>query len=561
MVLLRTFGYYYKNYPKRLFGVTILLIISSIAESAGIASLLPAIGIILDPSQLSKTSISLPIHENILQILVEFPQHILLGSLLTVIFGAILIKSVFSLLAIKSSGKTRALIAKHYRLRIIEAISAVEWSFFIRQRSGSLVNVISNEPDQASRCFMAVSTFLAALFHCIMYGLLALWGSVEATIAAALIGTMLFFLVRILSELRRKACYAQVDERSILSAWFNDMVLNMKGLKAMNLTGNPAKVVQNTTATLDRLMQKEIIYGALQTSLLEPIFVAVLAVGIFFFTIVHPVDFAGLIFMVLIFQRLMTYISQLFACYQQVVSTSALLEKIEIYISDIERKKEIYSGKKFDLSWQCIQFDGISIKYEEKTVLSSFSAVILRGEMTILRGPSGSGKTSLLDILTGLVPPQEGQLKIGDYVLDEIDISDWRSRIGYVPQEPLLLNSSIRKNLILSDDVFSDEQCWYALKLAGLESVVLSLPNQLENSVGERGSSLSGGQRQRLAIARALLRTPDLLILDEATSSLDEATSLEIARTVRRLTDRTTVLAVSHKDDFAPLADKIIDLR
>jgi ATP-binding cassette subfamily C protein len=156
----------------------------------------------------------------------------------------------------------------------------------------------------------------------------------------------------------------------------------------------------------------------------------------------------------------------------------------------------------------------------------------------------------------GLLQPQEGQVWIDDLPLSSVDITRWRRMIGYVPQETILLNDSVMRNVTLGSPGLKEEDVENALRAAGAWDFVAALPQGLHTSVGERGGKLSGGQRQRIAIARALVHKPSLLILDEATSGLDREHEASICDTLRQLRGKLTVLAVSHQPALVTAADQ-----
>ena len=197
-----------------------------------------------------------------------------------------------------------------------------------------------------------------------------------------------------------------------------------------------------------------------------------------------------------------------------------------------------------------VNMDKVTLTYPGKQVssLRNVSFSIDEGESLALVGPSGAGKTSLVDVLLGVVSPNTGKISIsGENPL--VAISTWPGAIAYVPQNVAIMDGSIRENIALGfpEDVASDELIWDAISIAQLSEFVATLPNGLETQVGERGSKISGGQRQRLGIARAMFTKPKLLILDEATSSLDGQTEADISGAIDSLAGSVTVVLIAHR--------------
>ncbi len=211
-----------------------------------------------------------------------------------------------------------------------------------------------------------------------------------------------------------------------------------------------------------------------------------------------------------------------------------------------------------------LKFEDVSFVFNEKTkskVLNSISFELNQGQVIAITGPSGSGKTTLLNIILGLLEPQNGKIYLNDELI--INQSEWRSMIGYVPQNITLIDATIRENIALGFqlDEIIDEKVYSVIKEAYLDELVSSLPEKLDTMIGENGVRLSGGQRQRLSIARAIVRKPQLLILDEATTALDPATEEKILQTLRKLTEKgITIIAVSHQPAVLHIADKVYRL-
>lgn len=190
----------------------------------------------------------------------------------------------------------------------------------------------------------------------------------------------------------------------------------------------------------------------------------------------------------------------------------------------------------------------------------SVDLVVPMGEITVLTGPSGAGKSTLADLTLGLLTPQSGTIRVGDTPLTPEYLPWWRRHVAYVPQETVLIPGTLRDNLVWSvPGGASDDECHAALDLAAA-TFIADLPEGLDSLLGDRGIRLSGGERQRIAIARALLRRPSLLVLDEATSSLDDLTESAVLETVMHLVPTVSVLLIAHRASTIEVADHIVRL-
>jgi ATP-binding cassette, subfamily B, bacterial PglK len=208
-----------------------------------------------------------------------------------------------------------------------------------------------------------------------------------------------------------------------------------------------------------------------------------------------------------------------------------------------------------------IEVNSLSFRYanSKERTLSKINMTIGQGSMVAIVGPSGAGKTTLVDLILGVLQPESGTIQISG-MNPQLVSQKWPGAIAYVPQNTFISQGTIRDNIALgfSTEIVSDERILNSLKIADLEEFVMSLPKKFDSDIGEQGSKLSGGQRQRLGIARALFTSPKLLVLDEATSSLDSQTELNISDAISNLSGSTTVLIVAHRLSTVQKADLVI---
>lgn len=205
-----------------------------------------------------------------------------------------------------------------------------------------------------------------------------------------------------------------------------------------------------------------------------------------------------------------------------------------------------------------ITLENVTLSYADgKPVLKRLNLKFAKGRMTALVGKSGSGKTSIVNLILRLYQPSDGNVEIDGINLRDLEIESFLKRVGYVGQETFLFHGSIKDNLTFFDSRFSADDVVRAAQMADAHDFIESLPEKYDTIVGDKGMKLSGGQRQRLAIARALIRKPDILILDEATSNLDSISEQVVQQTINSIAKHYTIIVVAHKLSTVMNADLI----
>lgn len=212
---------------------------------------------------------------------------------------------------------------------------------------------------------------------------------------------------------------------------------------------------------------------------------------------------------------------------------------------------------------EVVQCRNIAVKYRNRAdfVLRGASITLSKNNIIGLRGESGSGKSTLINVLLGFVRPNEGVVIVNNEfnILDNLPL--WQSKIGYVPQDVVLFDDTLRNNILFYDDSIDDEVFLEVVSLLKLDNLIQSLPNGLDTRIGENGCSLSGGQKQRVGIARALVRSPELIVLDEATGALDFNTEKCVNQALRLIKSRAIILIIAHKDSAFDICDEMYIVR
>jgi ABC-type bacteriocin/lantibiotic exporter with double-glycine peptidase domain len=219
-----------------------------------------------------------------------------------------------------------------------------------------------------------------------------------------------------------------------------------------------------------------------------------------------------------------------------------------------------YSGRKQTEFEGNIRLHEISFSYSDQPFLHDIDLEISKGEVVAIIGPNGSGKTTITNLILGFYRPNEGFLSADNVPYDQLDLNHFRSFLGIVPQDPIPFHATIFENISYGNPSASLDQVQSAAKIAGADGFISNLQEKFQTVIGEHGMILSGGQRQLIAIARALLRNPQLLILDEPTKHLDQIAIRHLIRTLQTLRPAPSVLLISHEPDIIALADRVFTL-
>ncbi|MDD3726521.1 MAG: ABC transporter ATP-binding protein, partial [Candidatus Ratteibacteria bacterium] len=267
-------------------------------------------------------------------------------------------------------------------------------------------------------------------------------------------------------------------------------------------------------------------------------------------------------FLMLFFVALFSIISPLKGVgsdYASIKQDSPALPRIFSFLEIENRIKdtgtEVFSGLK-----EGLLFDGVYFSYGEKQILKDISFSLKKGERLGIVGPTGVGKTSLIGLLLRFYEPEKGRVLIDGKDIKDYKIETIRAHIGFVPQDPILFNDTIKRNISLSDDP-DMEMVKKAAEIAGIKEFIESLPDGYETIAGERGMSFSGGQKQLICVARALYRNPEIIILDEATASLDSHSEKVLQEAMERIMKGRTVLVIAHRLSTLRSVNRIIVLK
>ncbi|SNB63258.1 ATP-binding cassette, subfamily C [Arboricoccus pini] len=533
--------------------VLLSVILATMAEGVGVASLLPVLAVAVDKDG----AIAGKYSQTMRSILETLHVPLEIGPLLVILVAAIVIKAALTLVAYRNINSAVADVAADIRRRLVSSVLSVRWIYFARQPVGRLANAISLDASRAAQSFQLAASAIATLFQAIVYVIVAIVVSWKMAAVGLTLGLVVAAILNPFMRMTKQWSRRQRKRTEELVMLTTDAFASIKPLKAMARQHHFERFFEERIQKLRRALRSEAMSKNRMRTMREPIIISMLAIGFYFAFVVMRVGVAELVVMGILIRRMISTIGDVQEQMQASLSFETSYWAIDKLIREADALREpVWTGSQPTLE-KGIALDRVSFGYDDRLVLDTFSMCAPAGKLTVLSGASGAGKTTITDLMLGLLEPRSGKVLLDGKPLDTLDLASWRRMIGYVPQELALFHDTVLANITLGDPEMDESAVIDALKLAGAWTFVEQLPEGLHTNVGERGSRLSGGQRQRLALARALVLNPRLLILDEVSSALDPATEAEICANVRGLTGERTIIAITHRPIWLEMADRV----
>ncbi len=476
-----------------------------------------------------------------------------------------LLKGCFTLLRESWVAIASGAVSHDLRNRLMECYATTAYPFLLDSKQGKLIYYTSVGASRVGILAQKVTQWFAEAFKVLFIGLLLFLTLPLATGVIAAVGLGYQGLTHFLSK---KISYHTGKGRVIAGSEQNS-ILNefLSGIRQIVTFGtHPAWLKKfGTQSQIFRdLYIQDSIWLAVPKVLLELSVVFVLSGFILICRFFNPSTFAqslpviGVFAMALL--RLLPSLTNLGQLRMEMLSSKSDAEAIHSVLTEF-KPRPAPGQRVFTSLSKGIVFDSVCFAYPDREeLLKGLQVTFEKGEVTAIVGPSGSGKTTIINLILGLFEPTQGRILIDGMDLREYPLDSWRRHIGFVSQDPFIVHASVAENITFGRTGYSDQAIQRAATIAQAHEFIIQLPQGYETLVGERGMKLSGGQQQRIAIARAILGNPEILIFDEATSSLDIESERSVQEAIEKVSRGRTVILIAHRLSTIQHADHIVVL-
>lgn len=547
----------FRQYEWQIAGMAILSFFSGILEGIGISAIIPLFAFV-DSSQPKSVDI---ISRAIEKLFLFFNLNYALKTLIIFIVALFIAKAIILFCTNQITAKITCRYERNTRCEIFKLMAEADWPHLAQQKIGHLDQLLTTYVTNAAGLLSIISFLMLSLVSLLVYSLIIVNISPAIALLVGIAGIALFFLFKPLFYKNNKISEEIAKIYKQLSHYVNEHVIGMKVIKSMSAE---REVIKNSEKYFDQMRELSAgIYSVrnLTNSLLQPIGI-ILVLGIFaFFYKTEIFTFGSFAVVVYAIQRLF---SQIQVVQSQIHGFSTgfpyLVGLLRYKEEALENREKNIGTKEFSFK-DSLDFKQVSFSYNNSSdVISKINFSLKKGEILGLIGPSGAGKTTIVDLLLRLYEPNKGIVALDEEDISGIKMREWRANVGYVPQDAFLINDTIENNIKFYDNLITYEDMISAAKMANIYEFIGGQPKKFQTMAGERGTLLSGGQRQRIVLARILARKPKILILDEATSSLDNESEFLIQKAIEGLRGKMTILIIAHRLSTVMIADNLIIL-
>lgn len=519
-------------------------------------------------ASLQSNSIGVYIKDVLQQVVATHGKVSALGVVCLFIITAILFKNIFLYLSTYIATPIRSSIGKHLRADMYKKILSLPIGYFNDQRKGDLMSRMTNDVGEIEASIVgALDGFIKDPLTILGNLIFLIYLSpVLSLFLLILLPTTSFIIGRISRSLKRQSHLAAVQNGQSLSI-IEETLSGIRIIKAFLAEGMMRTKFLHINDASFHLRNKMSFRRDLASPLTELLGVMVLCTILYFGGRLalsetnNTLPAGDLLAYIAVFAIIINPAKNLSSAFFGIKRGAAAIERVEELLQTVDTVVEKPDSKLMLSFNHSIEFKHVDFAYGDKIILKNINFLLEKGKTLALVGSSGAGKSTLADLI-----PRFHDIKAGEILIDGINIKEYsiaslRQHMSVVTQEPILFNDTIDNNIALGKKDASQQDIEDAAKVANAHQFIMQKENGYQSSVGDRGSKLSGGERQRLTIARAVLKNPPILILDEATSSLDTESERLVQDAINKMMENRTSIVIAHRLSTVRHADEIIVLR
>ncbi len=561
---------YLKDYKGQIALYSVSSILAVVFSLLALTMLGPVLQVLFNEGQpqthAASTSILGFVNTHIQSIIAQNGKLTALAYVCVTVVIFIFLKNLFLYIAIYILNPIRNAILRRLRNDLFLKTLSLPISFFTEERKGDLISRMTNDINEVEWSVVSVlEVFIREPVTILFYLISMLIISPQLTIFLFIFLPVSGLIIGRISKSLRKSSNMAQEQLGSMMGTIDETLAGMRVIKAFNAEKHQHLRFMNINNLLFRTKNKIAARKEIASPLSETMGVIVVAIILWYggrlvIGKVQGFEASWFLTYIAVFTQIINPFKSLSTAFSNVQKGSAALARIEQLLNVDNTVKEIPDAKPIKSFERKIEFKNVQFAYGERKILDGIDLVIEKGKMVALVGASGAGKSTMADLIPRFHDVTSGEILIDGINVKECRLDDLRRLMGVVSQEPILFNDSIYNNITLGTGGATQEQVEEAARIAHAHNFILQKNEGYQTNVGDRGNKLSGGERQRITIARAVLKNPPILILDEATSSLDTESERIVQEAINTLMQNRTCIVIAHRLSTVQHADEIIVL-
>ena len=568
--------FYLRNQKSRIVGYLVFNVLSILFSLVSFTMLAPFLDILFNKEPLvtvrpvvewSSKGLMEQLKYGLSYLMIQNGPSRALAVICGTIIVSILLRNLFLYMGFRMLIPLRNRIMTRFREDLYDKILALPVSYFTEQRKGDMMSRMSNDMNEIEWSIVGALEGLIKdpLNIIIVLAMLIFLSPLLSLVMLVLLPVAGFILGRVSKSLKRDSGKAQ-EEQGLMLSILDETLGGLRVVKAFNAE----KLMRDRFVGTNNLLNKLRIQMAFKRDLASPMseFLGVtilcfilLIGGYMVFTHKGGLTADTFITYLIVFSQIIQPAKSLSQGFYNMRRGAAAIDRVEEVLNAPMTVKEAENPRQLQTFGSKIEFKNVTFKYDEVTILDGITLTIEKGKTVAFVGSSGAGKSTLADLVPRFHDATTGELLIDGVNIKEYSLLSLRDQLGIVTQEPVLFNDTIAANISLGNPVANIAEIEQAARVANAHDFIMKKEENYQTNIGDRGSKLSGGERQRLTIARAVLKNPPILILDEATSSLDTESERLVQDAINKMMENRTSIVIAHRLSTIRHADEIIVLQ